>query len=159
MNTLLGGLKEKLSNNIPWLIAIGVLLVISLMYFYYGFQNSFIPYSTAWDANHEYMYIPKILAENAGIYWGNTVGGGMPGIWHIFLTFFFSLTGATNGRLGLGSDTIAVSMNFLSGVLVLVLGIALLYQITEVLESKKGEKEESIKEERKESRKETGGKI
>jgi hypothetical protein len=30
-----------------------------------GIQNAFTPYSTAWDANHEYMYIPKILAENA----------------------------------------------------------------------------------------------
>jgi hypothetical protein len=45
------------------------------MYFYYGFQNSFIPYSTARDANHEYMYIPKVIAENAGILWGGNVGG------------------------------------------------------------------------------------
>jgi hypothetical protein len=103
------------------------------MYFYYGFQNSFIPYSTARDANHEYMYTPKIFAENAGIYRGNTVGAGMSGIWHMFITFFFSLTGMTNGRLGLAPDTIAVSMNFLSAVLVLLFGIALVYQITELL--------------------------
>ncbi len=45
-----------------------ILSVVSLSYIYIGIQNSFIPYSTAWDANHEYMYIPKILAENAGIY-------------------------------------------------------------------------------------------
>ncbi|MDR0283134.1 MAG: hypothetical protein LBI53_07815 [Candidatus Peribacteria bacterium] len=48
------------------------------MYYLYGFQNSFIPYSTAWDANHEYLYIPKIIAENAGILRGNSVGGTMP---------------------------------------------------------------------------------
>jgi hypothetical protein len=129
----LGGIKEKLSDNAPRLIALTVLLIISVMYFYYGFQNSFIPYSTAWDANHEYMYTPKILAENAGIYRGNTVGAGMSGIWHMFITFFFSLTGASNGRFGLAPDTIAVSMNFLSAVLVVLFGIALVYQIGELL--------------------------
>jgi len=44
-----------------------ILLAISLIYYLYGFQLSFIPYSTAWDANHEYMYIPKVLAENHGV--------------------------------------------------------------------------------------------
>ena len=48
-----------------------VLLAISLIYYLYGFQLSFIPYSTAWDANHEYMYIPKVLAQNHGVLRGN----------------------------------------------------------------------------------------
>ena len=47
------------------------LIAISLIYYFYGFQLSIIPYSTAWDANHEYMYIPKILAENHGVLRGN----------------------------------------------------------------------------------------
>jgi hypothetical protein len=46
-----------------------ILLAISLMYYLYGFQLSFIPYSTAWDANHAYMYIPKIIAQNHGVMW------------------------------------------------------------------------------------------
>ena len=51
-------------------IVIGIiLLLVSIVYYLYGFQLSFIPYSTAWDANHEYMYIPKVLAENAGVLW------------------------------------------------------------------------------------------
>jgi hypothetical protein len=54
-------------------------------------------------------------------------------MWHIFITFFFSLTGATHGRLGLSSSTISVSMNFWSAVLVLILGIGLVYQITSFL--------------------------
>jgi hypothetical protein len=41
------------------------------MYYLYGFQLSFIPYSTAWDANHAYMYEPKVLAENFGVLWNN----------------------------------------------------------------------------------------
>lgn len=44
-----------------------ILLAISIIYYLYGFQLSFIPYSTAWDANHAYMYVPKVLAENHGV--------------------------------------------------------------------------------------------
>ncbi|MEI6673245.1 MAG: hypothetical protein WCL02_08270 [bacterium] len=46
-----------------------VLLAISIIYYLYGFQLSYIPYSTAWDANHAYMYIPRILAQNHGVMW------------------------------------------------------------------------------------------
>lgn len=48
-----------------------VLLAISLIYYFYGFQLSYIPYSTARDANHAYMYIPKVLAENHGVMRGD----------------------------------------------------------------------------------------
>ena len=48
-----------------------ILLGLAIMYYFYGFNLSFIPYSTAWDANHEYMYIPKVLAENHGVLRGN----------------------------------------------------------------------------------------
>jgi hypothetical protein len=48
-----------------WKIIGLVLIGISIVYYLYGFQLSFIPYSTAWDANHAYMYVPKVLAENA----------------------------------------------------------------------------------------------
>jgi len=89
-------LQEQCKENNLWAYVILILLGISIAYYLFGFQNSFIPYSTAWDANHEYLYIPKILAENAGVYRGNSVGGGIPGFWHLFITFFFSLTGATN---------------------------------------------------------------
>ncbi|MEI6774615.1 MAG: hypothetical protein WCL18_07710 [bacterium] len=56
--------------KINWRKRIGiVLLAISLLYYLYGFQLSYIPYSTAWDANHAYMYIPRILAQNHGVMW------------------------------------------------------------------------------------------
>jgi hypothetical protein len=53
-----------------------VLIAIAIVYYFYGFQLSYIPYSTAWDANHEYMYIPKILAENHGVLRRNNGPGG-----------------------------------------------------------------------------------
>lgn len=46
-----------------------ILLAISIIYYLYGFQLSYIPYSTAWDANHAYMYVPRILAQNHGVMW------------------------------------------------------------------------------------------
>lgn len=61
---------EKLKTNRRKWLGI-ILLAISLIYYLYGFQLAFIPYSTAWDANHAYMYFPKIVAENHGILWGN----------------------------------------------------------------------------------------
>lgn len=106
-----------------------ILCVVSLSYVYIWIQNSFIPYSTAWDANHEYMYTPKILAENAGIYRWNTVWNTMPWLWHQFLTFIFSLTGCTNWWLWLSPDNVAVSMNFMSAIFVLIFWVAIVFQI------------------------------
>lgn len=56
--------------KVNWWKWIGiVLLAISIIYYLYGFQLSYIPYSTAWDANHAYMYLPRVLAQNHGVMW------------------------------------------------------------------------------------------
>ena len=112
-------------------------VILSVAYLYMWIQNAFIPYSTAWDANHEYMYIPKILAENAGIYRWNTIANNIPWFWHQFLTFIFSLTWCTNWWFGLSPDNIAVSMNNLSATLVLLFWIAILFQIFSLINTKK----------------------
>ena len=67
------------------------------MYYFYGFNLSFIPYSTAWDANHAYMYLPKIWSLNNGTFWANGPGGGMAAIWHSFIAFWFSLIKPISG--------------------------------------------------------------
>ncbi len=61
----------KIDKN-PRNFAFIILIAFALFYYFIGFQLSFIPYPTAWDANHEYMYIPKVIAEYHGIIWGNT---------------------------------------------------------------------------------------
>ena len=104
-------------------------------------QNAFVPYSTAWDANHEYMYTPKIIAENAGVYRWNTAGASMPWFWHQFLTFIFSLTGYTNWWFGLSPDNIAISMNNISAFLVLIFWIAIIFQVFTLINDKKENKE------------------
>ena len=104
-------------------------------------QNAFVPYSTAWDANHEYMYTPKILAENHGIYRWNTLANTMPWFWHQFLTFIFSLTWCTNWWFGLSPDNIAISMNNISAALVLIFWIAIIFQIFALISNKKNQDE------------------
>ena len=125
-----------------WFIAIFIPILLSVAYLYIWIQNAFTPYSTAWDANHEYMYIPKILAENAGVYRWNTVASGMPWFWHQFLAFIFSLTGCTNWWFGLSSDNIAISMNNISAALVLIFWIAIISQIFALVNNKKEKSEE-----------------
>jgi len=105
-----------------------VLLAISLMYYLFGFQLSFIPYSTAWDANHAYMYFPKVRSLNNGAFWQNWPGGGFVGLWHTFIAFWFSLK-KPFGSSGLAPDTIAVAMNFLSWIYVMVLWIGLIKEV------------------------------
>lgn len=106
------------------LLWIGLILIaISLLYYFYWFQLSFIPYSTAWDANHAYMYIPKVLAENHWVLrWNIWAASVPPELRHGFITFWFSLVWAIKW-FWIGPDTVAVAMNFLSWMFVLILGL------------------------------------
>ena len=105
-------------------IILSIILCIILMYLFLGFQNSFIPYSTAWDANHEYMYWPKVRAEYGWIFWWDWFKPDFPELWHCFITFFFSVFGWSwlprDGLLFMSKSTIAVSMNFRSAILTLI---------------------------------------
>ena len=132
----------NLNAKKAWFIVVFIPILLSLAYLYMWIQNAFTPYSTAWDANHEYMYTPKILAENAWIYRWNTVGNGMPWFWHQFLTFIFSLTWCTNWWFGLSSDNIAISMNNISAALVLIFWIAIIFQTFTLINNKDKRKED-----------------
>lgn len=136
-NTGLAQYKQLIQDTLGWLhisnirenkwLWIGVILLgLSVLYFYYGFQLSFIPYSTAWDANHAYMYRPKVWAENHGALWrGNPWwAGGF--LWLSYIAYFFSLIQPIKSRFWLSPDNIAVSMNFLSGLFVLVFWLGLI---------------------------------
>ena len=135
--------KKFWNSKKIWFLAISLPVIFSLAYLYMWIQNAFVPYSTAWDANHEYMYTPKILAENAGVYRWNTLANNMPWFWHQFLTFIFSLTGCTNWWFGLSPDNIAISMNNISAFLVLIFWIAIVFQIFLLITNKKENNEES----------------
>ncbi|MCX6822574.1 MAG: hypothetical protein NTX91_01065 [candidate division SR1 bacterium] len=121
-----------------------ILLGVAIMYYFYGFNLSFVPYSTAWDANHQYMYVPKVLAENHGVLRGNMGAADTAQyLWHMFIAFRFSLIQPIKSRFWLSPDTIAVAMNFLSGLFVLFFGMGLVDEVLGFF-GKKNENEQAL---------------
>ena len=66
----------------------------------------------------------------------------IPGLWHMFITFFFALINPIKSRFWLAPDTIAVAMNFLSGILVLIFGTGLIKEAISYFAPKKTEEED-----------------
>ena len=133
---------SKLKAN--WRKRIGiVLLAISIIYYIYGFQLSYIPYSTAWDANHAYMYVPRVLAQAHGVMWWDVwwAASMVPGMWHMFITFFFALIQPIKSWFWIAPDTIAVAMNFLSGIFVFIFGTGLIKEAIGYFAPKKDEED------------------
>lgn len=84
------------------------------------------------------MYIPKVIAENAGVLWGNLgPASGMPYLWHSFIAFFFSLWTPVSSVLNIAKDTVAVNLNALSGIFVLVFGLGAIKEILAVFNRSK----------------------
>ena len=112
----------KTSSNLWWIFSI--LIVVSFWYYFFNFSHSYIPYSTAWDANHEYMYLPKVVSENNWILWWNVwPASSMLGLWHSYIAFFFSVWTPISYILNIAKDTVAVNLNALSWVFVLLFGL------------------------------------
>ncbi len=115
-----------------WLL---LLLCLSCLYLYLWFYLSDIAYSTAWDANHAYMFYPKMRALNNG-YYRDEIGmrTGFQ-LWYAFIAFWFSLFTPTAGILWIAVDTIAISMNFWSGFFVILFWLWLLSKLLELIKS------------------------
>lgn len=137
---------DSLSTNEKWWkYVLLVLIVFSLVYYFYWFQLSFIPYSTAWDANHAYMYVPKVIAENNWlIRWNIWTAESMPYLWYSFISFWFSIGSVFSGWW-LSPDTIAVAMNFLAWPLCLIFGLLLIKEVLDFFITKKDDETSDIK--------------
>lgn len=92
------------------------------MYFLYSFNLSFVPYSTARDANHLYMYMPKIWSQHHGVFWSDGPWSP-PYLWLMYILYWFSLTEPLREIFWLAPDTFAVNLNAWSGIFVLALGL------------------------------------
>lgn len=68
----------------------------------------------------------------------------VPGMWHMFITFFFALIQPIKSRFWIAPDTIAVAMNFLSGIFVLIFGTGLIKEAISYFAPKKVGDEEDI---------------
>ena len=134
-NTKDSGIKNIFSVK-GWLQFLWLLLlVLSIWYLFNGFQLAYLPYSTAWDANHAYMFFPKMWSLHHGYYRNEIrMTTGMQ-LWYMYITFFFSLFGPLDGFLWISVDTIAIEMNFWSGIFVLLLWLGLVLEVVDLLRS------------------------
>lgn len=83
---------------------------------------SFIPYPTAWDANHAYMYIPKVWAEHHGYIWNSLSAQFSPSPWLTYIAVWFQFGYAFQSIGGwIWPDTWAVVMNFFSVLIVMIM--------------------------------------
>lgn len=88
-----------------------LILLSSFLYIYFGFVESFIPYPSAWDANHAYMFIPKIIAQYGWYPWHTDFRPAFE-LWTAFLSWIYNLWFFTS----FSQDTWMTSFNFLSWV-------------------------------------------
>lgn len=143
---LVRSIKERYSNkynhtlqnqlfSLQWLadIAFFIILLLVVRYFYNGVVLSFIPYPTAWDANHAYMFLPKMYALHNWYYRNELSMRGFGGLWLPYITFWFSLFSFSHWFLGISADTIAIEMNFLSWLFVILFGVWLIWMVISVL--------------------------
>lgn len=116
-------------------VALFVLLLLFVWYLYNWFVLAYIPYPTARDANHAYMFVPKMFALHNG-YYRNEIA--MRWFWWIrlsYITFWFSLFTPSQGFMWISADTIAIEMNFLSWLFVAIFGAGLVWSFVSVLKT------------------------
>ncbi len=135
-NILLDNLKNlyyKFSNNklVYWFYL--VLLVASVLYIYFGFLLAYIPYPTAWDANHAYMFYPKMWALNNWFYWDESGMMTRFQLWYSYITYWFSLSIPLEQFLWISSDTFAIVANYFSGIFVLLFWLALIREVIDYI--------------------------
>ena len=106
-----------------------LLCVLSIVYIMYIFHNWYIPYPTARDANHAYLFYPKMWAFNAWIFRDNAQMAVTPHIWYGYITYWFSLFTYTDGLWYMSMDTIAIIMNAMSGFYVLIFWLWLISEV------------------------------
>lgn len=117
-------------NNLPtnWKIIYTILMVVTMIYIFFGFNLSYIPYSTAWDANHAYMYFPKVRSLHNGIFFSE---GPVtyPFLRMGYIAYWFSLFKPLASWFTIAPDTLAVFMNSISGWLSLIFWLGALHQV------------------------------
>ena len=135
LNQFLESLHTKIHEKNTWIWIL--LLACSLAYFYFGFNHTIIPYPTARDANHEYLYTPKVIADNFGIIrWNQGTANAMPYLWHGLIASAFSFWKPISVLTSLSADSFAINMNFWSGILVLIFWIALIIEVLKFFNKK-----------------------
>lgn len=127
----------------PRMMIFVLLLLFSFVYLHYGFVLSDIPYPTAWDANHAYMYFPKIWASHSGFYREESIMT-TPNMWLAYITFWFKFVYIFGKNTWISADNLAVLMNFLSGIFTLTFGVVLVKEVITFIHGKNEHKADDI---------------
>ncbi len=135
-------------HKLPWVsILYYLLIIVTCVYIYMWMNLAYIPYPTAWDANHAYIFIPRAWAIHNWLYWWVSWASHMPYLWYWFLTFWFKFAQSFpiwQWFFGISPDSLTVLMNFLSGPLVLLASWFLLHAFIEYLQDKKWDQKHSL---------------
>ena len=124
---------EKFHNDIKktnpyliyWFLAIFVLV---FLYIYFWFSYSFIPYPSAWDANHAYMFYPKVFAEYGWYPWLTNFRPDLS-IWTALLAWVYNLWFFT----WFSQDTWMITFNFTSWIFSLFFAFMLITTIVKLV--------------------------
>ncbi len=124
---------EKFNYNIQSInpyITYSFLAIFALvfLYIYFWFSYSFIPYPSAWDANHAYMFYPKVFAEYGWYPWITDFRPDLS-IWTAFLAWVFNLWFFTR----FSQDTWMITFNFTSWIFSTFFGFMLITTIVKLV--------------------------
>ena len=108
------------------------IFTVSIWYVFVGLNYTFIPYPTAWDANHAYMFIPRMLWLYNGYPWWTDFRPDMY-FWYPFLAWMYQLGRWTR----FAPDTWMITFNFFSGIFSLFFGFMLVATVVRFLQNKK----------------------
>ncbi len=93
------------------------IIIVACMYVFMGLNLAYIPYPTAWDANHAYILFPRAWAIHNGYYWWASGAAALPNLWYGFLAFWFKIAQSFplgKWLFGISPDSLTVIMNFWS---------------------------------------------
>lgn len=134
--------SKLLQKPVLWIWLL--LLLLTLAYIFYWYSLAYIPYPTAWDANHAYMFYPKMRSLNHWYYWDEANMRTTLDIWSIYIATWFSLFTPLQNVLWISPDTVAVVMNYLSAIFVLVIGLALVKQFLQNISHGRSDSHEDV---------------
>lgn len=110
-----------------------ILLVGTLWYYFFNFYHTFLVYPVSWDWVHEYMFYPKAIAQEGGLYYKYEWPlHAMPYLWHSFMAGCYSLWNPLE-VFGLTKDAFAMVINWFSWMLVIMFTCAVIAYLLNLL--------------------------
>lgn len=124
----------KKQTTFWWIMLI--LILISFAYYMIGFKLAFIPYPTAWDANHAYMLMPNAISGSYGWTRNNSQGTWYMPVYLSFVSFFFSLIKGLGSKFWLAPDTFGVEMNYLTAIFTFISTLGIVDKVLDMVSHK-----------------------